>query len=71
MKDSFKHIVYMYFLLSACQQTTLAPTEKEKPRMLISTRGFGLSQIYLDFEMVEVAGVEPASENTPLTYLHA
>jgi len=31
----------------------------------------GLQKTSKDFKMVEAAGVEPASENTPLPYLHA
>ena len=45
--------------------------EKKNPESLVSSRGFGLLWISLDYQMVEAAGVEPASANAPLSYLHA
>jgi len=48
---------------------------QQKARKPFPVAGFlcfaGLQKTPKDFKMVEAAGVEPASENTPLPYLHA
>lgn len=40
--------------------------DKEKPRKPYWPRGFNFYRMLPDYEMVEVGGVEPPSENTPL-----
>ena len=51
-----------------CQngRNPLNTREKENP----STQSFSLKRRVVTIKMVEAAGVEPASENAPLTYLH-
>jgi hypothetical protein len=48
---------------------------QQKARKPFPVAGFlhfnGHQKTSKDFKMVEAAGVEPASENTPLPYLHA
>jgi hypothetical protein len=45
--------------------------ETKNPQTFAGCGFFGLNWILLDLQMVEAAGVEPASENAPLPYLHA
>ena len=53
----------------------IEPSRTGRLRNYLKIDGFcdviGLYWTWLDKEMVEAAGVEPASGNTPLTYLHA
>ena len=45
--------------------------EKTKnPENTFNSRGFGISQIVLDYVLVEAGGVEPPSGNIPLRLLH-
>ncbi len=43
---------------------------RKTPKAL-SALGFWSFVDFLDYQMVEAAGVEPASANAPLSYLHA
>ena len=45
-------------------------TDTKKPANRVRLRAYELQRISLDLLMVEVPGVEPGSENTPLTSLH-
>ena len=50
--------------------TTSAALAKKRPEPRVY-RGPGLYSTELNFEMVEVGGVEPPSESTPSPVLHA
>ena len=61
----------MNFTAVAVSGGLQAPVEPEhaankKPLILFRIRGLRLYQTSLDYVLVEAAGVEPASENTPL-----
>jgi len=46
-------------------------TLNPKMNKALSITAHGHGKGFVHFKMVEAAGVEPASENTPLPYLHA
>jgi len=55
-------------MIRRCQPTTSVEPAENKIRQPVIVI---IKNWLPDDYMVEVAGVEPASENTPLTYLHA
>ena len=59
------------FLGPDCKGWLRTAADKKKAETLVLSGDSGLSWTALDYEMVEVGGVEPPSESAPSPALHA